>query len=219
MASSEHVVYTAPDGTKFHFCLMFYMWKESNGVVVLPDVDVDHPDFVHALKAAQRVYPYYEALQLITEYGDCIIHGETGFDEQEQAADWIEEGIEKGILKDVPESRLQLARDIRAGIRRKRVYPEDENKVKSHPGYVYLLKAENGYYKIGRTKSPKDRIKTFGVKLPFKVEFEHLIQTDDMEGLEAELHFTFADKRLDGEWFNLTSGDVEYIKAMGEVES
>lgn len=86
-------------------------------------------------------------------------------------------------------------------------------------GYVYLLKADTGHYKIGRTKNPKDRIKTFSVKLPFRVEYDCLIKSDEYITLEAELHATFADKRIEGEWFALTDDDVAYIRELAEVAS
>jgi len=82
-------------------------------------------------------------------------------------------------------------------------------------GYVYLLCSPSGYYKIGRSKNPHSRKATFDVKLPFEVEFEHIIKTDDMIALEEQLHSRFALNRVNGEWFNLSTDDVAYIKSMG----
>lgn len=81
-------------------------------------------------------------------------------------------------------------------------------------GYVYLILASTGHYKIGRTKSYKDRMKLFGVQLPFTFEFIHVIQTEDMYTLESKLHERFASKRVNGEWFSLTDEDVAYIKSL-----
>lgn len=84
-------------------------------------------------------------------------------------------------------------------------------------GYVYLLHQIGGtYYKIGRTKNPNDRIKTFAVKLPFKVEYEALIYTVNMNELERQLHTRFKSKRVDGEWFALATDDVTYIKGLAD---
>lgn len=85
---------------------------------------------------------------------------------------------------------------------------------KQYPGFVYLVKSPNGAYKIGRTKNPQSRAKTFGVLLPFEIEFLCLIKTKDMRQLEKELHERFATKRLNGEWFELSDEDVEYIKGL-----
>lgn len=85
---------------------------------------------------------------------------------------------------------------------------------RNRAGYVYLLKSTSGYYKIGHTGNPKNRLRTFNVKLPFEVEFECLIQCDDMRHLEKTLHNHFDNKRVNGEWFNLEAEDIKYIKGL-----
>lgn len=82
------------------------------------------------------------------------------------------------------------------------------------PGFVYLLKSVTGHWKIGRTVSPKDRLKTFGIQLPFEVEFEHLIPTNNMAEAESRLHIRFEARHVNGEWFALTDEDVAYIKSI-----
>lgn len=86
-------------------------------------------------------------------------------------------------------------------------------------GYVYLLKSASGYYKIGYTDNPTNRMAVFKTKLPFEVEFEALIQTEDMNELEDELHTLYKDKHVNGEWFALTPEDVEYIKSLQDGEA
>lgn len=81
-------------------------------------------------------------------------------------------------------------------------------------GYVYLLQSPNGLYKIGRTKDAQGRLKNFKTSMPFDVEFEHVIKTDDMYKLENELHERFSMTRVSGEWFRLTSNDIAYIKGL-----
>lgn len=96
---------------------------------------------------------------------------------------------------------------------------EVSKQVKSVKGFVYLLKSNEhpDVYKIGRSVNPTNRAKTFGVKLPFPVEFDCLISTPDMYALEAELHTRFAAQRLDGEWFRLSDDDVSYIRRLAHV--
>lgn len=107
-------------------------------------------------------------------------------------------------------------------IRRQQVpspFPENKKNLatKDRSGYVYLLKGDRGFYKIGRAKNPKDRMKTFGVTLPFDVEFECVIKASNMYELEAALHRYFVDKRGEGEWFSLSDQDVKRIKGMANV--
>ena len=80
-------------------------------------------------------------------------------------------------------------------------------------GFVYLLKGDD-CYKIGRTKELDKRIDQLSTKLPFEVELIHTIKTDDMTGLEAQLHERFADGRINGEWFDLSEQDVKLIQGM-----
>lgn len=89
-------------------------------------------------------------------------------------------------------------------------------KVRLHAsGYVYLLKADNGLYKIGHTGDYRDRIRTFKVKLPFDVQYEHIIPADDRLQVELTLHKRYAKQRIRGEWFDLSTEDVRYIKSLG----
>lgn len=93
--------------------------------------------------------------------------------------------------------------------------PREERRRKpKKPGYVYLIRADNGYYKIGRTVNPAARLETLEVRLPFPIEALHIVSCQDMTGTEKELHAKFQDKRKDGEWFALTDEDVEYIKSL-----
>lgn len=80
-------------------------------------------------------------------------------------------------------------------------------------GYVYLLAVPNspGLYKIGRASNPENRLRTFNVKLPFPVHFEHVIKSRDMYAYEAMLHKLFANQRANGEFFQLSPADVVFI--------
>lgn len=81
-------------------------------------------------------------------------------------------------------------------------------------GFVYLFKC-NDRYKIGRTKNPTKRLaKMAGAIMPFKIERLHAIPCKDACATETELHRRFADKREQGEWFNLTEEDIAYLKEL-----
>lgn len=79
-------------------------------------------------------------------------------------------------------------------------------------GYVYLAKSDTGHYKIGRSKNPWGRIKHFDTIMPVKVEIIHLIWCDNMIDCEKRLHAIFRGNRGNGEWFNLSDEDVDWIK-------
>jgi hypothetical protein len=81
------------------------------------------------------------------------------------------------------------------------------------PGFVYLFRAENGLYKIGRSECPLRRLSEFAA-FPVLVEFVHQIRTDDMGWLEARLHRKYAGQRVRGEWFALSVTDVAGLCAV-----
>lgn len=84
-------------------------------------------------------------------------------------------------------------------------------------GYVYILKSDSGFTKIGRTTDINNRMATFSVKLPYQVEFEHVIRTNNCVLLEAYLHGSFESKRIDGEWFDLSNEDIDAIRNLGDM--
>lgn len=82
---------------------------------------------------------------------------------------------------------------------------------KTKPGYIYILKADNGLYKIGLTNSPAPRISSLIKQSPVKAELLHLIPTEDMKPAEDRLHAKYAHLRRIGEWFALTDTDVRWL--------
>ena len=80
--------------------------------------------------------------------------------------------------------------------------------------YVYLMKdLANGFHKIGVSNSPEYRERTLQSEKPTielicaKKYPSRLIA----ESIEYSLHRAFGEKRLRGEWFELTPSDVNDI--------
>lgn len=78
-------------------------------------------------------------------------------------------------------------------------------------GEVYLFKSGR-YYKIGKTIDTVRRGKELRVQLPEKSTMIHAIKTDDPSGIESYWHKRFEAKRMQGEWFDLSSSDVKAFK-------
>lgn len=83
-------------------------------------------------------------------------------------------------------------------------------KLKTIYGYVYFLKSEFGY-KIGFASKLKQRLRTFGVKLPFKFELHSTIKTPQYKALEIILHDLLKEKNVNGEWFSIDDEDFKNI--------
>jgi len=83
----------------------------------------------------------------------------------------------------------------------------------SEPAVYFLQDIDvTGYVKIGRSKSPNQRLHVFGVKLPFQTRLIHVIRHKDDKMLEAFFHDFFKNQRVRGEWFSLTEMHMETIK-------
>lgn len=123
-----------------------------------------------------------------------------------ELTDWQRYVVNR-LMNEVPPRLEKIA--LKQYIKRTR-----KQKTKGNEGYVYLIQSPTGAYKIGRSRVPEDRLRTFSVQLPFEIEYICLIKTPDMYALESALHRRFAAKRKNGEWFILDTADVEYIKGL-----
>jgi hypothetical protein len=111
-------------------------------------------------------------------------------------AEWIKES---GKYKDVAAMLVQHSQ------------PEAQPISKFSEGYVYLLKS-GAYFKIGRSDNIERRVKQIGQSSVEPLDQIHVIRTDDPPGIEAYWHKRFADRKTNGEWFKLTTADVQAFK-------
>ena len=78
-------------------------------------------------------------------------------------------------------------------------------------GFVYLMRSAK-FYKIGKAYVTGRRHRQLAIQMPESLILVHEIKTDDPFGIEAYWHNRFADKRRNGEWFELTAADVAAFK-------
>jgi hypothetical protein len=102
----------------------------------------------------------------------------------------------------------------RSSLARERFEPAEiigEPTTSPRGGYVYVLQSAYGY-KVGRTRNIPSRMRAFGVKLPIMYTIPLCAWFDDHIEAEAAYHRMFADKHVNGEWFNLNEHDVATVR-------
>ena len=78
---------------------------------------------------------------------------------------------------------------------------------------VYFIRLGNlSYYKIGFTRSLDTRLTMLENGLPLCIELIAFCKSPMAEEIERAIHIKFSKQRTRGEWFKLTSQDVEFIK-------
>ncbi len=84
---------------------------------------------------------------------------------------------------------------------------------KAKPGYVYLIRSGT-LYKLGITTDLDKRIAQLNTGLPLGAELLWSVHTAIPKKFETDLHAYFADKRTNGEWFDLEQADIDYIRSL-----
>lgn len=96
--------------------------------------------------------------------------------------------------------------------------PKPEALHKKVSGYVYLVKGQANYYKIGKTTNVSNRTRMFEVKLPFEIELLHVITSNDYTLAERHFHNLFSAKRGNGEWFQLEQAEIDLFKSFDVLD-
>ena len=84
--------------------------------------------------------------------------------------------------------------------------------------FVYLLGEVDRCHKIGRSRNPAKRVENWA-KLPIPPKVIHTIQSDRSAWLENYLHRVFEPLRVNGEWFQLGTYFVEFIRGIAVANS
>lgn len=85
-------------------------------------------------------------------------------------------------------------------------------------GVIYLLRSNVGYFKIGKSINLDRRVGQHLRDYPVSLDVIHVIHVMRMTKCETHLLSLFADKRLQGEWFELSPDDVTWICSLGTFE-
>lgn len=77
-------------------------------------------------------------------------------------------------------------------------------------GYVYVVRCAD-LYKIGATRNATQRISRFETAYPHDLRVIRVAHVANMTRTEKSLHTRFREKRVKGEWFDLSVSDLRVI--------
>lgn len=84
--------------------------------------------------------------------------------------------------------------------------------------FVYLIKSsETGYYKIGYSANPNQRLKQLQTGCPDKLDIIHTFESVRAKKLELALHNSFSYARKHNEWFDLSLEDEFKFQSLCET--
>lgn len=85
-------------------------------------------------------------------------------------------------------------------------------------GWLYVIRATNGLYKIGRTRNdPRQRLATIKTGSPLRVSLVRAVEVEDCVGAERALHAELVGQRVRGEWFRLDRSALRAVLAQMEA--
>lgn len=118
------------------------------------------------------------------------------------------------INAEIQEYRAQQRRAREAQEKAARRRRRETKRKESKPGFVYLIRSEKTkLYKIGRATNPQRRLQTLA-RDDKSLNLMHVIPCHNFVCAELDLHEDYDEKRMTGEWFDLSDHDVEVIKAI-----
>jgi hypothetical protein len=122
------------------------------------------------------------------------------------------QSLEKFVSDISPEDILEWNEEVsKLNHKEKKLFIEKKEGV----GHVYVIRDKN-FYKIGSTKNLVDRMKNYNTHNPNEIVLELYRLVNNYQTLEKLLHETFSAKRVRGEWFELTSSDLDEIQKIME---
>ena len=140
----------------------------------------------------------------------------------------IIENVRKGIIRD--DETLYFEHSAAGGIFLERSYHEYFNSKAptftieeflnhidepepTDAGFIYVLCAGNGYYKIGKTVDPESRLKSYATHLPESPEIITVRRVNSMAKFEEGLHEFYHQYHIRREWFRIPPEHAEWLHA------
>lgn len=81
-------------------------------------------------------------------------------------------------------------------------------------GYVYIVRADNGLVKIGKTDGLTRRLDKLNSLLPYDLDVLYVFPVGDRGQVEQALHKHFDALRVRGEWFRLSDDQIATLPVL-----
>src|SRR5215216_4635009 len=119
------------------------------------------------------------------------------------------DGLNQLLNSRYSSERLKNKVKIELGLSPRHEKPKEQGSIrKVRKGFIYLVQADTGQYKIGYSVDVQSRLKAFSVQPPFEYKLIHSFPA------EAKLHQKYDEKHIRGEWFLLSESEVEWIRSI-----
>jgi predicted GIY-YIG superfamily endonuclease len=84
---------------------------------------------------------------------------------------------------------------------------------------VYLIRGNDGRYKIGIAKNPKQRIRQLQTGNSDELTLIETYQSENAFKIETALHNRFSHVRQEGEWFDLSiTEEVKFVEMCRSID-
>lgn len=121
--------------------------------------------------------------------------------------------------KNIDQSEIdKVNAEIREERRRRyeRVMDSKPKQQETAEGYVYFVRADDNFTKVGSTTNLESRYKSLKTTSPHDLQMQSYIKTEDCRGLENEIHKLLKDgnSHVKGEWFDINKEDEVAIELL-----
>jgi len=85
-------------------------------------------------------------------------------------------------------------------------------------GYVYVIKHEHGFAKIGESHDPMDRLNSLSTATPYDLFLFTTIEiVGDRTEVESALHQIYGKSHVSGEWFDIDEEDFQHLAQIDQL--
>ena len=110
------------------------------------------------------------------------------------------------------EGKIRAEKEMEKQKKEMEEYKNKNRIISNKKGYVYFVKGNKNIVKIGCTTDIKNRIKSLSTGFPYKLKLLNKIYSKNYGYIEGLFHEFFKNKRLRGEWFDLSDEEIYNIK-------